>query len=850
VASHISDSAVSLPRSRRGILVLCAILLLAMFVVRPGASRLKARIANSIGNALQRRVEIGSVHLRLLPRPGFDLENFVVHDDPAFGAEPVLRAGEVSASLRLSSLFRGRIEISQLSMTEPSLNLTRNADGRWNVETLLERTSMTTVAPTAKGAGESRPAFPYIEADRGRINFKLGPEKKPFAFTEADYSFWQDSENAWGMRLKARPMRTDLNLTDSGQLQVNGTWKRAVSLRETPVQFSFQWDGAQLGQVTKLFSGQDRGWRGTISVTAELTGTPADLTVQSDGSLEDFRRYDILNGGLLTLHTHCEAHYSTVDRGLHQIFCQTPSGDGAIALLGEVRNVPGPREYDLKLAADKFPAQSLLALIRHAKRDLPDDLVATGTLAAEFNLRNEIASPLPEWTGNGQTSDLRLRSRSAKAELALGVVPFSVSSTPRLAKNPRNAHNATVIDPLSPLLIVGPVSLKLGRPSGATAQISITRLGYDTSLNGETDLQRTLQIARAMGIPAANPRAEGWAKVDLHLLGQWTGFAAPKATGMVQLHAVRADIRGLEGPLEISSANVSLSDNETRVDAISVSVAGSGWTGSLSFPRMCAALSVCPLAFNLHVDEISTETLNTAFNTRPVKKKWYGFLSADAQVGPSFLAQLKGAGKLTANRVSVGQVVALHAVSNVTLDSGKLDLIDLRGDLLGGQHRGEWHVDFTVSPPKYLLAGVLQTVSLDKLGDAMHDNWIAGIGGAHYKLEMAGRDRAELTQSAKGNVEFSMQEGSFPHIALTGGLLKVRSFNGRLTIADGQIEMQDASLQSPTTTYAVSGRASLARDINFKLLQEGASSVLVTGTVEDPQVEVSHRTETRAELKP
>ena len=114
-----------------------------MFVVRPGASRLKVRIANSIGNALQRHVEIGSVHLRLLPRPGFDLENFVVQDDPVFGAEPVLRAGEVSASLRLSSLLRGRIEISQLSLTEPSLNLTRNADGHWNIENLLERTSMT-----------------------------------------------------------------------------------------------------------------------------------------------------------------------------------------------------------------------------------------------------------------------------------------------------------------------------------------------------------------------------------------------------------------------------------------------------------------------------------------------------------------------------------------------------------------------------------------------------------------------------------------------------------------------------------------------------------------------------------
>src|SRR6266481_5705131 len=236
-------------RSRRGLGIVGGALLLALFLIRPGASRLKTRIAHSIGVALQRQVEIGSVHLRLLPRPGFDLENFVVHDDPGFGAEPVLRAQEVSAALRLSSLLRGRIEISRLSLTEPSLNLTRNSESRWNIEKLLERTAQTTVAPTGKAPSESRPGFPYIEAEHGRINFKFGPEKKPFALTEADYALWQDSENAWGVRLKARPFRTDFNLSDTGQFKASGTWQRAATLRDTPVQFDLQWNGAQLGQL-------------------------------------------------------------------------------------------------------------------------------------------------------------------------------------------------------------------------------------------------------------------------------------------------------------------------------------------------------------------------------------------------------------------------------------------------------------------------------------------------------------------------------------------------------------------------------------------------------------------------
>src|SRR5215471_2559447 len=134
-----------------------------LFLVRPGASRLKSRIITSLSAAVGRPVDLGSVHVRLLPRPGFDLENLVVYDDPEFGAEPMLRASDVTADLRLMSLLRGRIEVARLDLTEPSLNLVHSETGRWNVETLLERASHTPLAPTGKAKSEPNPRFPYIE---------------------------------------------------------------------------------------------------------------------------------------------------------------------------------------------------------------------------------------------------------------------------------------------------------------------------------------------------------------------------------------------------------------------------------------------------------------------------------------------------------------------------------------------------------------------------------------------------------------------------------------------------------------------------------------------------------------
>jgi AsmA protein len=252
----------------------------------------------------------------------------------------MLRANEVTAILRLTSLLRGRLEIARLDLTEPSLNLVRGANGRWNLEALLERTARTPLAPTSKAKSEPRPGFPYIEATGARINFKSGPEKKPYALTNADFSLWQDSENAWGVRLKAQPFRTDLNLNDTGMLQVNGTWQRAVALRDTPLQFSLEWNRAQLGQLTKLFTGNDQGWRGGVQLDVTLSGTPANLQISTNASILDFRRYDIASGQPLRLAGHCDGQYSSVSHAFHEVICNAPVGTG----LKRGHGVPGQRE--------------------------------------------------------------------------------------------------------------------------------------------------------------------------------------------------------------------------------------------------------------------------------------------------------------------------------------------------------------------------------------------------------------------------------------------------------------------------------------------------------------------------
>ncbi len=280
--------------SARG-LAAVATLLLILFLFRPGLYKFRNRLSASIGGALGRRVTIDNVHFHLLPRPGFDLQGLVIYDDPEFSAEPMIRADEVSAAIRFRSLFRARLEIATLSATEPSINLVRNDQGRWNLASLLQRNAQIPAAPTQKSGSASRPVFPYLEASSARINFKLGQTKKSYALMDADVALWQDSDDSWGARIKAEPVRTDFHLTDTGLIQINAIWQRASNLRQTPLDITVRWRNGQLGQITQLLTGKDRGWRGAVDFSAKLSGTPEALQIESQTAVQDFRRYDILD---------------------------------------------------------------------------------------------------------------------------------------------------------------------------------------------------------------------------------------------------------------------------------------------------------------------------------------------------------------------------------------------------------------------------------------------------------------------------------------------------------------------------------------------------------------------------
>ena len=128
---------------------------------------LHAPLERRLAVAFGRPVAVQSFSVGLFGGLRLQANQITVGEDPAFGPEHFLRAEQLAAGLRWTALLAGRLEFDTLVLKRPSLNLVRNPDSHWNLESWL---------PPAAG-GRGTPRFSRLVVEEGRINFKRGPDK-------------------------------------------------------------------------------------------------------------------------------------------------------------------------------------------------------------------------------------------------------------------------------------------------------------------------------------------------------------------------------------------------------------------------------------------------------------------------------------------------------------------------------------------------------------------------------------------------------------------------------------------------------------------------------------------------
>src|SRR5579862_5912177 len=478
----------------RWIAIGLALLVVIAAIVLPliNINRYHHTIADSLSRSLGRPVHLRSVQLQLLPRPGLAIADFVVEEGPGFGAEPLLRAPSVTVSLRPSSLWRGRLEVSTISLDTASVNLVRDARGQWNFSSLLVQAARASNAPTAQRHATAAARFPYIELRSARINLKTGAEKEPFSFLNSDLSIWLAEPDQWQIRFEGQPARTDLDLdlADTGLIRLEGSISRAATLDQLPLKLHAEWNKAPLGQVSRLLFAQDSGWRGLLRVEADFTGDINNLATTTRFRVDDAHRQEFTPLAPLAVDVRCRAFYRRAAGSVDGLTCLWPVGDGHLLLTGSLK-APTQPTANLTLEINRTPAAFAVNALGLLRRGLNPSLTATGLINGHFTYaagEPDGRETSPTLTGEAAVDSLSLSFSGLDKPLVFPTLRFATpaTTTPHHAgrKTPKPVADSSATSQTRLAILLNPAPLALGAPGPVQISGQFTAAGFTLRLAG------------------------------------------------------------------------------------------------------------------------------------------------------------------------------------------------------------------------------------------------------------------------------------------------------------------------------------------------------------------------------
>ncbi|MGD1155005.1 MAG: AsmA family protein [Terriglobia bacterium] len=811
------------PRNRRRARNLSAALLLlglAAWIVPSyfSAERYRRRLEAGLERALHRPVKFGALSLRLLPRPGFSIENAEVEEDPDFGSEPFARVDRIECDLRWQSLWRSRMEFASLRLDRPSFNLVLNAQGEWNVGKLLVQSGLT--APVGMGAGAKNPVAEerlVLEVEDARINFKVGANKKPFALTDVRARLQVDpAERQVQFRVAASPVRLDLPVPTPGPVEAEGSWAPGRDLRG-PIEATLRTRGALLYDWIPIVTGRNPELYGVLDSDVRLSGSLPELTVEGESRLTQLHRWEGLPPSEPMPWVIRFRGQFVRRRGRVLVESLEASfADSHLHLSGSVDNLPATPQLDLVVALERSRLEDVLAAVR---RMWPN----TGAWGLMGRVDGMLAIQGP-WTRRRYGGFVGARGVS----LATASGSFPVSEL-AVRINNRGARLAPVQVTLAPhVALVAEGVLERSNPAPR----------YDVQLSAKSvPVHNALAFARGLGMRAFQGLdATGSATATMHLAGSAWPLARPALTARAELRAVRLLIPGLTEPLNLPHASLHIQGDEITADPV-VAVLG---TSVFNAKLVHRGAWRNPWKFELHANALSLEQGALWFDALgrrrplPLLERLPGLASFTARrsAASQLFGSLNAEGRFTTPSVSYRGVTLKDFQGTFEVAGRTIRMKTARFRVGGGRGEAGGLVDFSIAPALLTASASLTGIPVQsltsRLPGALHG--ARGSVNATGNFQTRGLGREELAENLAGEATLRLKDLSFgdfdPLEALARqarwgtlepmrGPVAVRSAaitlgirNRRLTLKSAPLELSGAALQL-NGTYALGGALSL-----------------------------------------
>lgn len=814
---------------------------------------LTARLSREFG----RPVEVRSFEAQLLPAPRLDASSISIGEDPAFGNEYFLRAEELSAGLRWTGFLRGRFELGTLSISRPSLILVRNAAHRWNLESWLPPARSTNTATHTYGPPAPAPPgnrLQKIEFDDGRVNFKEGNDKQPFAFTNVSGSVEQVAPGRWQLQLEATPWRSGVLLQSTGTVHVRGDLA-GTSARLQPAEVQVRWENASLADLFRLWKGQDFGVRGTFALDGTLkslglASAAANVMPRNAWSFSVQARAGQVHRWDLTERSDNPAlNLKLEGRVYSDDFSVQPADFAVEGRLSNVHgrfSIGGESEAGLRVDAESMGIQAadLLAWYRAFHPGVEDGVSAKQFFTGAFTVSG--------WPPRLESAGFS----SLGGEIAIPGVASRVQIGP-VAGGERNGQ--LKLEPVrvlwerqeAPAKAAGKAGKRRAAETAGTLDLGLVedfaaRAGA-ISIGGRTDaIADVLRIAQALGHPVQH----GWelnGAATAALRWEWKdGSSNGKWNGRVGVSNAELQAAGLNQPLLFENAQIEYRDGKRSVQVGKAEGFGAAWDGEIAEAKGASGGDHPRWEFRLHADQLDAAELDRWVGPRG-RPNWLQRLlsslvgsgsASSAAAASDLVRSVDAEGELRIDSLRIEKFQLQNVRAQGSLRDLRLQVDDVQAELAGGQVRGKLKAQF-LPRPAYELAADLDRVNLTQLPGGIVPR-LSGSTSGKLLLSMQGVGREELLRTLSGRGEISAKNielrgwdvgASFADGVAHSGISRWTTGKGAFLLRDRTVLLEDLRLDGARESTFVNGKISFARDADLEIeSSEAGKRVNVTGS--------------------
>jgi uncharacterized protein involved in outer membrane biogenesis len=788
--------------------------------------RVHAYLVAHLERAFGREVEVVSFDARILPSPQLDANGVTVGEDPSFGHEYFLRAERLSAGLRWTGLLKGHFEFGTMSLNKPSLILVRNWQGRWNLEGWLPPAKPEALQ-SPRSYGPPSPAAPVnrlqkIDFDEGRINFKAGDDKLPFAFTSVSGSVEQISPGRWQLHLEAQPWRSGVSLQSAGTIKVSGD-VAGTSTRLQPAEITLHWSGASLADVFRLLRGQDYGLRGVFALDATAkSGTakedvPGDWKFSAQGHAGRIHRWDLTErADNPRLNANVNGRWNVGARSLdaEEIAVEGPRSNlrGMFRLAGG--NVPS---MELRLDSLGIQASDLLAWYRAFHPGVDEGVTVEQYFTGGMIWRGwplALESAALSSSGGilkvpGFADPWRIGPVNGGRErdtLTIGPVRVALGGDLRDVLSPKKRRVALAMNNAADLTLIHDLNAQSGSVS-----VEGNILKVEDFLNLSTAFGHQLQHGWELTGQATAVTKWEWKKP---FAGRWSariGFSRSNLT-----------VAGLNQPLKVSEGELDWIEGRRAARIVRIEGFGGTWTGNVEELSRNDGENGPQWNFQLSVDQLNAADLDRWVGPR-ARPSWLQRLlpqllgeSAPSTSASELVRRVNAEGELDIAHLTIEKLKLEQVIAKGSLHDLHLDVREAQAEWAGGKVQAKINAKF-LPRPVYEIAAKLERVNLAELpGTGRNAERFGGVASGTLQLKTEGVGRDELLGKLAGRGEFHLSKVEF------------RGWDVNASVADG-------AARSGVSHWATGECSLLLRDRSIFLddfrLDGGKQLTLVNGTL-------------------